>query len=544
MTIKKRLNGQSAGIIAATLLVASSAAFAGGPEVAPAPQAPFGTIIVGGGLMRGGVYATDRDNLDFFDDRTGLVTLSDRFQAKYSGATGYAGDLFVGFATRYWHYFNLALTASVNAAPKTRAEVNTDNFNNPLSLPRLGSNFNELYLNPTWNASLSLGYLMKPDVSVYGSVGYSLAVASFRRYSSLAGVGVDTLGLSAPLQTFDVTRHKNLDGITAGLGFFIKLASNTSLGFGYTWSEYDSIRSLIRVQDTSPNIRASGVLSFDRDPETETFNLSLAYAFAPVTPFEPAQKARQGSEFYVAGFVDRDNSFSDRLSNGANARNPAVGQIPPDFNNFYTRKSQVSQAWGFEGLLGYGYTLESGAYLGGEVFYNTSSSTRNSSTSSVIPAGVSSASADSRETETTSLRLGNSYGVDLVPGYKLDKNILLFVKLGVAERDLRQRSGFTTTSTTPGALRNVRQFTYNESYDLFGYQLGVGFDVRLAHNLFLRNEYVVTNYSNRNTRHRTNCCSGRLLNNGNLNGFFVSDDVSYNTTSNTYKLGLEYKLPV
>lgn len=533
---KIKLNGTRAGIIAASLL-ASSVAFAGGPDVAPVNQ-PFGTFFFGGGLTSGGVYSKNRDGSDFFDDSTGQLTVSNRSQSKYSGNTAYGGDLFVGFATQYWHQLNLSLTVSATGAPKSRAQVNTQDaqaFNSPY----LASGFEELYITPSYGASLALSYLFKRDVAFYGSVGYSLAVASLREYSALAGEGVNNLGLSAPLQNYDITKHKDLNGISAGLGFIVKVSKKTALGFGYTWTDFDSISSVIRVRDTNPDILSSGIIFANRRPQTEVFNLSWTYSFAPVIAYLPAEKARQGGEFYVAAFADRDNSFSSSLIHRANARNPAVRQVPPDYNNFLNYGTLASQSWGFDGLLGYGYTLSSGAYLGAEVFYNGTSSKYQESDESVTPAGVNSAAADSRATTSASVKLRDSIGVALVPGYKLDKNILVFAKLGVAERDLQLKSFSASTSTTPGSLRNNRQFTYNQSYDIYGYQVGVGFDLRLAHNIFLRNEYVVTNYSRLKSRHRSNCCSG----NG-VSGFFVSNDDSYTATSNTYKLGLEYKLPV
>lgn len=538
---KNQFSGTRAGIIAASLL-ASSVAFAGGPEVAPAPAVPFGTFFVGAGLSHGGDYVSRSSPQDFFDLSTTppTLTLSIRDQSKYGGTTGYAGEFFFGFATRYWHNFNLALDLSVSAAPNTRSEVDTSDEHNPIALPVLIGTFEELYLNPTFGANLELGYLLQPDVTAYGLVGYSLARGSLREYSSLAGDNVNTLGLSVPLQTYDITRRKNLNGISAGLGFTVKVASNTSLGFGYTWTDYDSIQNVVNVQDLNPLINTSGVISANRSPETEVFNLSLIYAFAPVTPFSPAEKARQGGEFYAAVFADRDNSFTTELNHEANPRNPAA--IPPAvfaFNNFLTHGNFASDAWGVEGLIGYGYTLSSGAYLGAEAFYNAATSSYPASFTQTTPPGVGAASAGSTTTNMLRLRLKDSFGLALVPGYKIDRNILVFAKLGVAERDLQRSAVETNTATTPGALRNTRIGTVNESYDAYGYQVGAGFDVRLTHNLFLRNEYVVTTYSNVKTRHRSDCCSG----NG-FNGFLVGEDISDRTVSGTYKLGLEYKLPV
>jgi opacity protein-like surface antigen len=147
------------------------------------------------------------------------------------------------------------------------------------------------------------------------------------------------------------------------------------------------------------------------------------------------------------------------------------GQDRSDLN--VTRKDVQTRS--LEGPLAginatYGYTFANQFYLGAEAYFNYENSWQDYTNPTF-------------SNWTTERKIGNNFGFDLLPGYHLDQNSLLYAKLGINYADL-QITNITPSSSNP------------YSATLPGIDLGLGFRHALTQNLSLALEYDWMYYYN------------------------------------------------
>lgn len=496
------------------------------------PCESFGSFYTGLSLDFTGTYFSEQRSLNGFDPTSGIFpapSLINITKSKSGGHEQPFGTFLLGFETRYWCRFNLGVEAFVSAAPKYQTLTGTDLNHAPsIELDTALETWDDLYMNTIFGVALMPGYQICPDVSIYGRVGYSNARARFHSRSNSVGT-VSAIGTTEPLDTYDVSKHKNLNAFQAGVGFKIRVSDHVQLRLGYNWSDYNSIKLRVRTDD--PSTGAFLIREAKRNPEQESFCASILYYFTPPEPYEACNDTCSCHEFYAGIAAIRDNSFISELDHAANAR-PAQFQ---DFHNALSTTTLATKGWGYEAFGGYGHTFSCGAYLGLEGFYNNSPSSFRASSVDTLPADVISSQAGTTTTFTSHIKLKDSYGIALLPGYKLNDHLLLFVKLGAAKRRLHVKTDLT--GNPPPLERNVLANRRDQTKDIYGYQLGLGFDLRLCENIFLRNEYTLTRYSKVKYPRITSPLLSRR-------GFFLAGDASFETVSGEYKIGLVYKFPV
>ena len=159
-------------------------------------------------------------------------------------------------------------------------------------------------------------------------------------------------------------------------------------------------------------------------PRSENFTASLNYSFTPTEPYCPDAQACEGHEFYGGVVSVRDFAFIEHNRTILAARDPIFNDVNPGNITGHLYRKLVAKNWGCEAFAGYGYTFSCGAYLGLEAFYTNSTSSSKINTSSIIPLGVTSPLAGITTTGTTLLKLGEGYGITIIPGYKFSEDIL------------------------------------------------------------------------------------------------------------------------
>ncbi len=133
-------------------------------------------------------------------------------------------------------------------------------------------------------------------------------------------------------------------------------------------------------------------------------------------------------------------------------------------------------ATGFVGGLfaGYGQYFEK-FYLGGEIFANTS----NADVSSVVSIAAVPSIYDA------SFSVGASYGISILPGYKVNDSSLFYLRLGYEWAHLSGNESFTISGLS----------TYDSrSTWAGGFQYGLGLETVIYPKLSLRGEYTHVDY--------------------------------------------------
>lgn len=144
-----------------------------------------------------------------------------------------------------------------------------------------------------------------------------------------------------------------------------------------------------------------------------------------------------------------------------------------------TRYTSNLSANGLEGGVvgGYGHYFNT-VYVGGEAF---GSVTNNTNTHTEINTNNS-----DNETTYTRFTPKNSYGIDFMPGYKVNDNTLTYLKLGFKHTNLLYKTAINN---------NLGQQYSNNSTGSNGLRFGVGLETALHRNWSLRGEFTHTNYT-------------------------------------------------
>ncbi len=146
---------------------------------------------------------------------------------------------------------------------------------------------------------------------------------------------------------------------------------------------------------------------------------------------------------------------------------------------------------------GYGGTVDENIYLGAEAFIDDSSD----STSKKFVDNVGS---------IVSLKTTYSYGASIIPGIKVGKNTMAYLRAGI----IRTRFEVSQPATISGFT--LQEWPSNNTAT--GGQLGIGVQTSLTKNVDVRAEYVYTAYSS-----------------------FSSNSNSVSPTNNQIDAGLVYK---
>jgi outer membrane immunogenic protein len=127
-------------------------------------------------------------------------------------------------------------------------------------------------------------------------------------------------------------------------------------------------------------------------------------------------------------------------------------------------------------LFGYGRGIGQTLYLGIEAFYNGSSAATSYTTNVTVgPA-----------TLNRKYSVGGSFGIDALPGVKLNDQALLYLRLGWTRANLKGQE----TATVAGVTSNASNMLWQN-----GWTYGTGIEARVYENWSLRGEYNYTAFS-------------------------------------------------
>jgi opacity protein-like surface antigen len=501
--------------------------------VCPRPQKTrFGTFYVGLGLndvTTRGSYRVGQEQFDPFSDNfPEPIFISDsNFATNYFEAHG---SFSIGYETRSWCRFNLAAEAFITAGPKQQVCGDYQDFNSPIvDVVFFDKGYTDFFLNTTYGFAIMPGYQMQRNLTLFARVGYAAGKATLREFR-IANGDQSSVGFTAPLQTYDVTTKKTLHSVQAGFGFNYRMSEHFYLRPGYYWNGYNSISHNFQTFD--PDTLNFVNYSTKINPSSETFAVTAQYYFCPPEPYCPENEARCKSELYVGIMAVRSKSNIRQLLYIGNSNE----EFPDEaINNLYSCgiSGRGPNGWGGEVQAGYGYTFDGGCYVGVEGYYNYISNDQVTHTQDIIPPDVSSSSAGRIIVETSKVYIRDSYGVVVVPGFKVNDCLLFYGKFGFAKGHLR---GIATSVGDPPLIPRD-QFLNNLAFtrELTGYVLGGGMDVGLTRCLFLRTEFVYTNYG-RIKYERSACCSEA--------GFYGRHNYAFVPCNRQFKLGLVYKFPI
>jgi len=120
---------------------------------------------------------------------------------------------------------------------------------------------------------------------------------------------------------------------------------------------------------------------------------------------------------------------------------------------------------------GYGRVFDDPLYMGAEIFYNYSrADTSQNISASILGVG---------DTYSIKTLVQGSYGINLIPGFKMGRSTLLYLKTGYSQIE-------TKTYETLAALG----INTSRSTGVSGINLGLGFEVAVYMNMSLRAEYT------------------------------------------------------
>lgn len=118
-------------------------------------------------------------------------------------------------------------------------------------------------------------------------------------------------------------------------------------------------------------------------------------------------------------------------------------------------------------------------YLGGELFINGYTG-KDKSSASQTQGGVNVTNASDR-------KINNSFGLDALPGIKLNDNVLLYGRLGFARGNFS--SNLTRSTSVTGSLPPV-----SSSTNLHGLDTGIGVETAVTDHVSMRTEFKHTHY--------------------------------------------------
>jgi opacity protein-like surface antigen len=439
------------------------------------------------------------------------------------------GTITLGYLTRNFNCFNLAVEAFISGAPKFQNDAGTvEQVFITAGLASLVTTYGDFYMNTNYGIVVMPGYQIQRNLGLFARLGYVATRAQFHTYSNGRGT-VNSIGFSSALDTFDFRKTETLHSFQAGFGMSYRTSEKVYWRAGYYWNKYNKFRFNFLVSD--PDSGQFVTNPGERDFSAEGIYVATEYYFCPPEPYCPdAGICRCKQEAYVGVLAVRNISEITACTHTANTieANPLLGRA-----ELYSPGAGTQNGWGAEVVAGYGCTFTGGYYVGIEGFYNNVWKELFATSYSEIPPNVASSSAGRIIRGSSYINIDNNFGLSVLPGYKPNECLLLYLKLGLTKARLHQHG--KSVANPPAIPRDEFLNNFTRSKDLWGYLYGFGADIGITECLFLRGEFIKTNFG-RIRFERKACCSGA--------GFFVRRDFYVVPSNRQFKLGLIYKFPV
>lgn len=301
------------------------------------------------------------------------------------------------------------------------------------------------------------GYQITPDTILFSRIGW--VNGYFKLNDSLNNGGSVFFGNQA------ISIGTNKSGLELGLGMDTLISQDFSIRGEYDWEHFQTI---------SVNGAANQHLTLK--PNINNFDLSFIYHFYD-SLFQNVTTPLLPPGFYMGLGASRDTANFD--SKGTFVANNNA--IPP---------SIISFDWatdGFDGDLFAGYNhifLNSRHTLGAEIFGSLSS--MNDDYNQNNTAGI---------TTNANVKLKNSYGISLIPGYLLSNDTTVYLRFGYINSAFSYEDNGNGVLGQPGSGAVLTGIPADISKRRTGVELGAGSLTMLSTHLALREEYDYARYA-------------------------------------------------
>ncbi|OAI47732.1 hypothetical protein AYO45_01380 [Gammaproteobacteria bacterium SCGC AG-212-F23] len=168
-------------------------------------------------------------------------------------------------------------------------------------------------------------------------------------------------------------------------------------------------------------------------------------------------------------------------------RNPSILDNP--YGTFNTH----ANGWNGRLMGGYGATFYNNYYLGGEAFIGTTGASGKDSVNAL----------GGMMPYKGKFSAGTSYGVSVLPGYKLNSGSLVYARLGFIQTDFKVNDWSNTLGS------NMTNWTS-------GFDTGIGFEIPIYNKISAKLEYEYINYNSFNHNGTVSSSNSPVDNRGSL----------------------------
>ena len=206
--------------------------------------------------------------------------------------------------------------------------------------------------------------------------------------------------------------------------------------------------------------------------------------------------------FYVGAAVSRDLAHfktNDKISILSTSIDDGSLLQDPASTDFRRKLDWNADGYGGEILAGYGLVFNDHFTLAAEAFGDLSSAKGR------FNEALTSPSLNSTFINNGNIRVRNSFGVSLLPGFKLSSSTNLYARVGWIDSRFKQQANIVSTSfntvTTPvNTQLQFNAFALQATFPSYksGIQLGLGMETMVTQNVGIRGEYDWNRYGNVN----------------------------------------------
>lgn len=380
------------------------------------------------------------------------------------------------------------------------------------------------------------GIVIDPVTLIYGRVGVSVARTSLKIDSVHSGV---ESGLTPNNwnQSLKLSKGRTRAAFRAGAGLEQRLTPRISLRADYIYTDYGklSLRGSLAGVTSGGTAAPVTVSNFDKlHIYDHAVLLGLNYRFSCMEPFcwDPCCAEDAYCGIYFGGAIGGGDL--ETTQHGG-----VVGQ-DPGFSNFYQSSNVLSQLYNnqFQGMLFLGYGQPCGRlYLGGEIFAQAATHTVMDAQGRALYEDAAFNIRYETSYDTSARSSTWQYGFDFRPGALLTPFTLLYGRVGVSAAEIKADSHalLSGISYAPHLSFSLPDDVSAKQWKA-AFRLGLGIEHLLTSKLYLRADYIFTNYG------FISFDSTATGVDSNGNAISLSNTLTSHLRNNAIVLGLSYHL--
>lgn len=396
-------------------------------------------------------------------DTNRIYTFTDtqRIRKWNLGLTGWSGELVLGKDYHFSNYFYFAAETFIDFSSLRGVFHRIDQLNHFSLFRAEGITVKNPY---TLGAVMKPGFELVSNLVFYGAVGYVSSRFEIRNpqveipFSPLIGSQAKQLNF-----------NKNQEGLLVGFGLSQVITPHITIREEYNNSIYRSIQA--QALTKTGNLWLNREVSFN--PIKEQFIFSLIYHFEPVYNIESFVMPL-GYRFFLGGRLNRSSILVKTYGTTKAFLMPQNEQIALIQEYFDYKET------GFEGELfaGVGKLFQNKFYLAGQLFQ------------SFAHIGHSGTFFSQDFNFQANWKMGNGYGIEIMPGYQISKPVRLYGIAGLALTNFALEEQLMVVPFSIAA----QAVNFKKAKRLAGLRLGIGQEILLNLNWNIRTEFNITTY--------------------------------------------------